>query len=300
MNNPFAEIYKEMNSPLKKVGKLPRLVDIELTTICNMHCKFCLTGAMQLKRPTGKMTSETYERILEQTPDLPLRFSGWGEPTLHPLFLHFLGWAKKEGRLVHMNTNGTKMNPLYMDDMLALGIDSLKISFQGIDPNSYNEMRGRGIFQRLVGALMYMQPARKRMHLSASTTITYETPEQVEAFRTTIQPLVDTLTIGRTVMERTDASAFQSIRKVRPKACQEVFDKLTVQFNGDVTACCMDGDGDMVLGNIHRDKLSELWKGDIITDIRNTLAQGRYDDLSPCRWCWDYQGLTNPGVQETS
>lgn len=77
--------------------------------------------------------------------------------------------------------------------------------------------------------------------------------------------MVELLTIGRTKLEHIDEEitsltkiekeelahqkAEQSLVKVHPRRCPEVFSKLSVNWDGTATACCSDSDGLMILGN---------------------------------------------------
>ena len=42
---------------------LPRLLMIEPTNLCNLHCPLCPTGAGTLKRPAGRMLFELYRPV---------------------------------------------------------------------------------------------------------------------------------------------------------------------------------------------------------------------------------------------
>lgn len=300
MKNPFGDIYSACNSPTKEHLPMPRCIDIELTSRCNMRCVFCPTGARTIRRPAGDMIKGTFDKILSQTPGIPLRFSGWGEPTLHPFALSFFRAAKSDGRLIHINTNGTHASAAFLNALMDIGIDSLKVSFQGIDRQTYRAVRGKDIFFSLINALQILQPARAQLFLSASTTITIEMPEQVAEFRALVSPLVDHLTIGRTVLEHIspEAAQNQTVRRIHPAVCPEVFDKLSIRWNGDVSACCNDYDNEMILGNVESNAISHLWNGKQIERYREILRERQFDDLSPCYHCWDYHGLTNLGIQE--
>lgn len=64
-------------------------------------------------------------------------------------------------------------------------------------------------------------------------------------------------------------------------ACKFLWNELFVALNGDVTPCCIQGRP--VVGNIHKDNLSEIWNGPIMQRMRRGLLEG--DPMECCRDC---------------
>ncbi|MCL2202492.1 MAG: hypothetical protein FWB88_00935 [Defluviitaleaceae bacterium] len=102
--NPFNPIYKKLNTGLAKTisHEMPLLIDIEVTNACNFNCLFCYTGTKAHKRRTGFMSKELFKKIINETMPykIPLRFSRWGEPTMHKDILYFLSETKRGGGVV--------------------------------------------------------------------------------------------------------------------------------------------------------------------------------------------------------
>jgi MoaA/NifB/PqqE/SkfB family radical SAM enzyme len=155
-NNPFNEVYAKLNGN-EGYYEFPACMDIELTNICNLHCLFCPTGTGVSIRDKGFMSEETFEKIIEnlQGNKVGLRFSRWGEPTLHKDIVKFFKIAKKEGHIVHLNTNGQILNEHLINELLAAGLDSIKFSFQGVDERTYQQMRQDSSFKKLIENIKY-------------------------------------------------------------------------------------------------------------------------------------------------
>ena len=130
--NPFNEIYAQLNGNDGDFD-FPVCIDMELTNNCNLHCLFCPTGTGTSTRNKGFMAEEVFQRILGNIKGkkIGLRFSRWGEPTLHPKIKDFFKMAKEDGHLLHLNTNGQLLNETFITDLINTGLDSLKFSFQG-------------------------------------------------------------------------------------------------------------------------------------------------------------------------
>jgi radical SAM protein with 4Fe4S-binding SPASM domain len=58
-----------------------------------------------------------------------------------------------------------------------------------------------------------------------------------------------------------------------------------IGYNGDVLLCCMDWRRQVVLGNVRRQTLREVWHGERYREYRRLQAQHRSHDLDLCRDC---------------
>jgi MoaA/NifB/PqqE/SkfB family radical SAM enzyme len=263
------------------------------------------------------MNDVTFDRIINQIKrdKIPIRFIRWGEPTLHPHLVEFIAQAKAVGCIVHLNTNGSLLDNNKIEQLIGAGLDSLKFSFQGVDKNTYYAMRNRDNYNELIETIRLFHQIRgdKNLpYLHISTTITDETPSQVRAFRLEVKEYVDLVTIGRTVLEHIDSNSLnlndrerntlaslkkkESVVKKHPD-CPEVFDKLSINFDGTISACCWDYDNFMMIGDLMKEDIGDIWKNEKINFFRERLAAGRHDDFILCKSCYDYIALDTPGLQ---
>jgi radical SAM protein with 4Fe4S-binding SPASM domain len=320
--NPFKSIYQMCNAgnSKKKLANLPsfpRYIDIELTNSCNFRCLMCPTGNLSQSRKKGFMKDEVYYKIFKNIRQYktPIRFIRWGEPTMHPKLIHYISTAKQEGILCHINTNGSFLNEDNIAELIDAGLDSIKFSFQGVDRKSYSEMRNIDYYDELIEImkLFYeIRNDREKPYIHASTTITYEDAKTVCQFKEKLMKFTDLVTVGRTVLEHIDINKTklgkeeletirwlkeqESVVKKHPE-CPEVFDKLSINWDGTVSACCSDYDNKMVIGDIRVQSLEEIWVCEKMTQYREILVNMEHDKLELCKTCYDYYGLQTPGLQ---
>lgn len=322
--NVFKKVYELCDSgePMDKYKNLPefpRYIDIELTNKCNYKCLMCPVGTGQIKRERGFMSDETYSKILNEIKKYktPIRFIRWGEPTLHKNFIEYIRQAKELGIICHFNTNGTLLSEENMKQLVEIGLDSMKFSFQGVDEKSYSEMRNSNLFNTLVDKIKMFYKIRgdkQYPYIHVASTITYETKSQVEGFKEYMKDYCDLVTIGRTILEHIDIEKVnlteeeketllklktkESVVKKQINCCPEVFDKLSINWNGDITACCGDYDNKMLVGNINNNSLLEIWNSSKINNFRKILSEKKYEELELCKSCYDYMQIETPGLQE--
>jgi radical SAM protein with 4Fe4S-binding SPASM domain len=310
--NPFDFIYSIINgkSPSEKMADLPvmpRMIDIELTNNCNFTCLFCHTGTGAAKRARGYMEYDLFEKVVNEiTPfATPLRFIRWGEPLLHPEFLKCVSLAKSKKILCHVNTNGSLLDDELIENLIDVKLDSIKFSFQGIDSRTYKEMRYGEDYDALVDrikALFRRRGENTAPFIQIATTVTYETDEQIAKFKAEMLPWCDLVSVGRTQLEHIEPNETRlpeelknMLRDLKNKEtltkqyvnCPEVYDKLSINWDGTVSACCGDYDNYMLVGDMKKQSLREIWQSDKMTLFRQLLSENKRDCLPLCKVCYD-------------
>jgi hypothetical protein len=57
-------------------------------------------------------------------------------------------------------------------------------------------------------------------------------------------------------------------KKVGRKPCEQLWQRLSVLWDGTVTVCCRDYDGVLQIGSLKENALADLWKCDAIRKLR--------------------------------
>ncbi|RGX07881.1 radical SAM/SPASM domain-containing protein [Paraclostridium sordellii] len=323
LENPFVPIYRKINGgtnqekyDMIKNGdvQLPYYLDVELTNFCNFNCCFCPTGTKAMQRMRGHMPDNVADAIAENVKkyNIPaVRFIRWGEPTLHPNYLSILEKVKNAGALIHINTNGSLLDEAQIQKLLDMHLDSIKFSFQGADEGTYNEMREGGDYLRLLDIVRKfheMRGERDYPYIQISTTLTGETAEQIEGFKSDIGDYCDYYNVGYTKLNHLNVDTMnideeekKKIRRLqehetinhtfRP-VCVEAFDKLSINWNGDVTLCCGDYDNFMLVGNILDMDLKQIFNSRAADIYRDAIAKMQYGKIKCCSNCYETVPLT--------
>ena len=270
----------------------------------------CKTGVGTALRERGYMSDETFRKVIDEIKGkgVALKFVGQGEPLLHEKFIDYVKLAKKNGVVCHLTTNGSLLDEMLMQKIIDSGLDSIKFSFQGVDREGYRTLRQKDNFESLlekIEKLYRMRGDKESPYITVATSITNESEELVNAFKERCSDFCDKVEVGITTLEfieidkvrNEEAKAallklqeVQNRNKKRYKCCNQVFDVITVRWNGDVTACCADNDGIMTLGNIYEKGIQECWNSPLQNKYREILAKGRYEELEICKDCYDVMG----------
>lgn len=119
-------------------------VFLELTNYCNMNCDFCTNH--QMTRQKGFMSTENAKKVIYQLNQM--KFKGslitslMGEPLLHPKFYEILKYSVQSGIKTNVITNFLLVpEKIAIDDLLNFGIDTLCLSYQTPDEESFKARR---------------------------------------------------------------------------------------------------------------------------------------------------------------
>ena len=109
--------------------KLTSIHQIEVTSRCNLQCKYCLQSVMTRKRED--MNFETFRRSLDLCKMLwrkgaqhEVWLHGLGESLLHPEFMEYCKLARKTlpGCQVKFSTNGLNLTKEHCETLAEIGI----------------------------------------------------------------------------------------------------------------------------------------------------------------------------------
>lgn len=315
--NSLKEIYKTIDTgtaegKLKSLPPFPKIVEFEITNHCNFNCIMCPTGIGTAKRTRGYMTDEVFDKVIDEISkyNIALKFVGQGETLLHPNAIIYIRRAKEKGIITHLTTNGSLLTHEMMDEFVNMGLDSIKFSFQGVDADGYLLLRQKDNFSQLMDVIKQLHDIRgdkEKPYITIGTSVVNEEKQEIEKFINFGNLIADKVEIGITNLETSDLSLIkntiyrskleeiqkrQTGNKKRYICCPQVFDTITVRWNGDISACCGDVDGLMTLGNIQNKSIKECWDSDKENMYRQILAKGRYEDIEACKDCYDVYGWT--------
>lgn len=161
-----------------------RIFEVEVSSLCNVHCRYC---PRELIPESGLMSRETFSRLLD---GLTLggmdsvSFVGMGEPTLHPRLSEFVRMVKARFPKTHtwVTTNGTNLTVKTLPPLLAAGLDTLDISFNGLDPDTYEKNMPGAKMEKTLGCVDYAVRAARlaggRTRVQINYIVTAENAER--------------------------------------------------------------------------------------------------------------------------
>jgi MoaA/NifB/PqqE/SkfB family radical SAM enzyme len=134
------------------------------------------------------MSWELFTRIVDQVPRIArVVLHGVGEPMMVKALPRMIGYLKERGAYVLFNTNGTLLTERKGRELIAAGLDELRVSLDAAEPRAFLAVRGKDMFARIVSnvrAFTALQRAEgiDRPLVSLWLTGLKETIDQLPAF----------------------------------------------------------------------------------------------------------------------
>lgn len=267
-------------SPLKtnKSRNFATMIDrcyIEITNTCNLDCHFC----PKHNRARRQLSAEEFDLLTDKVRGKVcfLYFHLMGEPLLHPLLPQFIMMAREKGFKTVLTSNGTllhrAMNLLdTLPHKVQLSLHSHESNARG-ELSSYMEevmqfatqaaAKGTCVVLRL-----WNQGGLDKENEQVMDYIAQYVPrpwkERPDGYR-----ICDNLYLefdrkfewpsGESSLENetTDASSSESADK-REVFCKALLKQIGILSDGSLVPCCLDHNGDVVLGNLFHQSLEEI------------------------------------------
>jgi len=288
----------------RKIPKFPFLLDAEITNYCPLSCLFCAQNAMH--RPKGFMSVKIFKKLADECAEhnTPIRLIRWGEPFMHSKIIEFAKYVKRKGLPLHITNNGLKITEKQMSELTNMELDSMIFSLQGATKQGYQIMRNNDRYDELKNNILRMVEIRgekEKPFIHISSTTTDETNKEIKQFVDYWGSIVDSVGIGKTKMSRFSANQLKSFEVARKlemlkehetadksyRPCTEVYQKLSVNWDGKVSCCCDDYDDYLIVGNLNNSTLQDIWNNSWeLKTFRAMLDRGMFKSLALCGTCY--------------
>lgn len=273
------------------VAEYPLLVDIELSSLCNLKCPMCYTITEEFKSKvcTQLMKYELFQKIVDEIAGkVPaVRLSLRGEATLHPDFISCIRYCKEKGiGEVSFLTNASKLTKGYFIEIAEAGADWITVSIDGIGAE-YDRIRTPLKFGDTLQKIKDVHEIKQKRGWKKPVikiqgiwpSIKNNPSEYYNAFvpytdLIAFNPLIDYL--GKD----------EDIVYVDDFACPQIYQRLAIGSDGKVILCATDEDGNYLLGDINSQSVFEVWHGERINKVRELHSLGKFKEVDVCRKCY--------------
>jgi MoaA/NifB/PqqE/SkfB family radical SAM enzyme len=276
LNGALNEVYYRLGS---KRGYRLVAANFEVTDHCNLRCAMCPVNR-GMRRKKGFMEFSLFKKIIDETPTLEFLLAfQWGEPLLHRDFYKMIRYAHDRGIRTMVTSNGTLLNDEVNEKLIDCGLTRITFSIDGVG-ETHTRIRGYP-YEKLKDQILRFKEARDKAggypKIEANMTVSEENEGDVEAFYAEWEPVLD----------RVQAITVFTTDNRRTK-CRELWrGLLVVLWDGRVSVCCADYEGDLIVGDACTEKLADIWNGPKMRQIRLLHCRGTFPPV--CKTCGEYE-----------
>ena len=265
--------------------RLPEIVQIESTNICNAKCVFCPRDDME--RRQGVMDMPLYQKIVDECAALGIRhvrMHNYGEPFVDRTLVEKVRYAKARGIAeVGMISNGSLITEEVARGMVEAGLDAINISVDAAGKETFERTRVGLKYDKVIANIERLVEVRKeagrRRPKLILSFVRQENSVEEQAFIEHWRRIADKIHItdlhnwAGTLNRESDVNF----------PCYRQWLTFTVLWDGRVSLCCADFDGREILGDLRTSTIEAVWNGEAYRRVRREHLRSGGPDI--CRSC---------------
>ena len=268
-----------------RAPRMPEIVQIESTNICNAKCVFCPRDEMQ--RRQGIMTVELFRKIVDECADLGIthiRMHNYGEAFMDRKLVEKVRYAKQKGiREVGMISNGSLITEPVARGMIDAGLDAINISVDASGKEVFEATRIGLKYDKVIANIerllrLRTESGKRRPKLILSFVRQNNSADEA-AFIEHWRSIADKIHV-------TDLHNWAGTLNTESDVnypCYRPWLTFTVLWDGRVSLCCADFDGKTILGNLNTQTIAEVWNAEPYRNVRREHLESGGPDV--CRAC---------------
>ena len=265
---------------------VPFIIFIDPSDVCNFRCKFCPTADRELMklipgRNYGIMDFNLYTKIIDdicefERPLKVLRLYKDGEPFVHPRFAEMVKYAKERrcAERVDTTTNASLLSPKKNIEIIETGIDRINISIYGVRSEQYLEFSKYRInYPTFIEVIRHLYENRRGCEIIIKINGDSLTEEDKVKFYEIFGDMADGVYIEHTMscwpefdLEQKKVEVNQefgiygqAIKEVG--VCPYIFYSFSINSNGWASACFLDWERKLIIGDANKDSVKDIWRG---------------------------------------
>ena len=287
----YRELWVEL-AKTRTVRDYPLLVDLELSSMCNLHCPMCYTITEEFLGKVDRkyMDFELYKKIIDEIAGkvYAVRLSLRGESTLHRHFVEAIAYAKEKGiSEVSSLTHGMKLTGDFLRKVVDAGIDWITISIDGTG-ETYNRIRRPITWEATLGRLREIRALKDELG-SEKPVIKVQgiwpaIRENPTEYYNLLAPYTDLIAYNPLIdylRNDTDIVYEENF------ACPQLFQRLVIGSDGKVMMCSNDEDGQHLVGDVCQETIHQIWHGKALNQVREIHSRkDGFKEIAACRQCY--------------
>lgn len=286
----------------------PLSLEVDVCSLCNLQCKFCFHNNKEQLKKYGfqerNMDFELFQKIIMQSKGFDkklrkLKLSFFGEPLLNPELPKMIDLAKKENvaECIELTTNGIGLIPQISSKLVEAGLDRINISINGLNNEDYIKNCRRNIdVVELQKKIEFLYTVKNNCWIYIKLGDTGYTEIEKKQFYEMFDGICDEIYIENILDDafkdahaqgkwNVDEVGAYNQKIVEKNVCTFLFSRMMVNSEGKVCACCVDWKASETIGDLNKENIVEVWRGEKLRRLQILHLQGRKDEIEICRGC---------------
>jgi radical SAM protein with 4Fe4S-binding SPASM domain len=219
-----------------------------------------------------------------KNPVKTIRLYGFGEPLINSRFCDMVKYAKASDRVraVDTTTNASLLNYDLSDRLIESGIDRINISINGLKDAQYQDFTGcRVSVDNLIKNIEYLYSVRNDTVIFIKINGDNLADDERKLFYELFTPISSGCDIEYTMscwydctVEKNNIVGVYGQPRENVNTCPYIFYSITVQAGGEVSACFLDWDKRIIVGDVKTTGIYEIWNSPALLNFRLNMLDG--------------------------
>ena len=266
--------------------KFPKTIRVECTNSCNARCTIC--PHKNMTRKVEFMSDTLYEKIIRECAENSCRvlhLHNFGEPLLDKKLEQRIRYAKSNGiPRVKIFTNGSLLTEDRSRSLIEAGLDEIKVSFDGASRHEFEDIRTPLKYDDVVKNVRKLVKLRNELRSSMKIFVACCSTQDRSETMNLIASEVDGFSFGK-IHNWAGEQEHNSPSRIR-KPCERIWNTFTILANGDVALCCLDHDGQVILGHLDdKTSIRDIFTNAEYKRIRKLHSAALQESIPLCKNC---------------
>ncbi|MFA4941304.1 MAG: radical SAM protein [Patescibacteria group bacterium] len=280
------------------IPDFPLMISMEFVNRCNLNCVMCYKE--HHFKPKAELSLEVIDKVLEESKkhEMPSITLGLGSEIL--LFKDMnkvIEMVAEAGIMdVFFATNAALLNDKIIKSLVDNKISRFRVSIDAATEETYNKVRRVPVLKNVEANINKLIDYRNKTKsllpvVRLSYVIMDINKHETEQFINKWKDKVDYIDFQRYM----DLGHVDNLKKlddnekevIKNSFCSQPFYSLNIWANGDVSPCCTFYGKKLLLGNVYKDKLEDIWRGEKIKKLREEIKNKKFNSI--CQNCLYYR-----------
>lgn len=305
MKSKYSDLRNSKRVDLSKAVPLmaPFTVFIDPTNICNFKCNCCPQSRADFAQQSGglfSLSKDDFDLIAYNLKQLgkvkTLHIHLTGEPLVNKNTIYMIKKCKDSNLAdkIILTTNASLMFPEVSRELIQAGVDYVRISIYGTDEKTHctntNSRVNFATITENVRQLKLLRDAYNTSTFIACKMIDFHCNSE-KSFKDIFSDISDECFVQKghnwNNKDRLARAAFEERLGVMKadSICPYPFYTMVIHANLDVSPCGCDYSHSLTIGNLKKESLSEIWKGEKLVTLQTALIMKQFSDYSVCQKC---------------
>jgi MoaA/NifB/PqqE/SkfB family radical SAM enzyme len=307
-----AKISPRINSERTKLETVvplnsPFVLFVDPSDACNFKCNFCPTSDRSLMKTVGRpwkqMAMDLYDKIIMDIDEFDkpikvLRLYKDGEPLLNKNLGQMIRKAKTSKNImtVDTTTNASLLTEERGIELVDAGLDAINISVYGVNDSQYQTFSStKTKFSQILSNVRDFYKNKKSCEMLVKVNGDSLNDFEKQVFLDEFGDFADKVYIEHTMscwpeFEQTVSKVNQEVGIYGQSitginVCPYPFYGMAINSDGLVSLCFLDWARKLVLGDVNRQSIRDIWSGKELRGYQKMFLEGRRNTHPVCGGC---------------